>query len=63
MDEQSYLKEKQNFYANLKGTSFNEVLNLIISLSLINFFGILVKTLFFNTSNFWYVHFIRIKVL
>lgn len=58
MDNQTYLREKQNFYANLNGTTFNEMLNLIFSFSLINFFGALVKILLLKYhfdifSKFW----------
>ena len=56
-----YAVEKLNFVSNLNGTSLHQLLNLIVTFPIINFFSVLIKIILINeltlkdgAKKFWY---------
>jgi len=57
-----YAVEKLNFVSNLNGTSLHQLLNLIVTFPIINFFSVLIKIILINeltlndgAKKFWYL--------
>jgi hypothetical protein len=58
-----YAVEKLNFVSNLNGTSLHQLLNLIVTFPIINFFSVLIKIILINeltlndgAKKFWYFY-------
>lgn len=58
-----YAVEKLNFVSNLNGTSLHQLLNLIVTFPIINFFSVLIKIILINeltlndgAKKFWYLY-------
>ena len=52
MSDNNYSKEKLDFVSNLNGTSLWNVLNIMVTFPMINFFSILIKSFLFGSLVF-----------